>query len=183
MIAAIIAAAGVGKRMGHHIPKPYLQLAGKPILAHTLKIFEAMPEIREVTVVVHPEDLDLCQDTVIAPYNLKKVLRLVPGGKERQDSVYNALKALKDEEELEIILVHDGVRPFVTPEQIRRVIDAARRHGGAVLGSPAQDTLKTSHPRRQGASDPGAHRHLADSDPPGLPGAPVVARLHRGLQP
>ena len=68
MIAAIIAAAGVGKRMGHHIPKPYLQLAGKPILAHTLKIFEAMPEIREVTVVVHPEDLDLCQDTVIAPY-------------------------------------------------------------------------------------------------------------------
>ena len=181
MIAAIIAAAGVGKRMGHHIPKPYLQLAGKPILAHTLKIFEAMPEIREVTVVVHPEDLDLCQDTVIAPYNLKKVLRLVPGGKERQDSVYNALKALRDEEELEIILVHDGVRPFVTPEQIRRVIDAARRHGGAVLGSPAQDTLKTSHPRRQGASDPGAHGHLADSDPPGLPGAPVVARLHRGL--
>jgi 2-C-methyl-D-erythritol 4-phosphate cytidylyltransferase len=142
MIAAIIAAAGVGKRMGHHIPKPYLQLAGKPILAHTLKIFEAMPEIREVTVVAHPEDLNLCQDTVIAPYHLKKVLRLVPGGKERQDSVYHALKALKNEEELEIILVHDGVRPFVTPEQIRRVIDAARRHGGAVLGSPAQDTLK-----------------------------------------
>ena len=115
--------------MGHHIPKPYLQLSGKPILAHTLKIFEAMPEIREVTVVVHPEDLDLCQDTVIAPYNLKKVLRLVPGGKERQDSVYHALKALKNEDELEIILVHDGVRPFVTPEQIRRVIDAARRYG------------------------------------------------------
>ena len=134
MIAAIIAAAGVGKRMGHHIPKPYLQLAGKPILAHTLKIFEAMPEIQEVTVVVHPEDLDLCQDTVIVPFNLKKVLRLVPGGKERQDSVYHALKALQNEDELEIVLVHDGVRPFVTPEQIRQVIEAARRHGGAVRG-------------------------------------------------
>ena len=80
----------------------------------------------------------------------------MPGGKERQDSVYNALKAFENEDELEIILVHDGVRPFVTPEQIRRVIDAARRHGGTVLGSPAQDTLKTSDSRRQGPSDPGA---------------------------
>ena len=183
MIAAIIAAAGVGKRMGHHIPKPYLQLAGKPILAHTLKIFEAMPEIREVTVVVHPEDLDLCQDTVIAPYNLKKVLRLVPGGKERQDSVYHALKALKNEDELEIILVHDGVRPFVTPEQIRQVIDAARQARGRGPGAAGPGHPEKSDPRRHGASDPGAPGHLADSDPPGLPGAPVVARLHRGLQP
>ena len=59
MIAAIVAAAGLGLRMGHHIPKPYLHLAGKPILVHTLGVFETMPEIREVTVVVHPEDLDL----------------------------------------------------------------------------------------------------------------------------
>jgi 2-C-methyl-D-erythritol 4-phosphate cytidylyltransferase len=142
MIAAIIAAAGVGTRMGHQIPKPYLHLARKPILAHTLKVFEAVPEIQEVTVVVHPEDLDFCQDNVIAPFGLKKVLRLVPGGKERQDSVYHALKALKHEDELEIVLVHDGVRPFVTPEQIHQVIDAARRYGAAVLGLPAQDTLK-----------------------------------------
>ena len=142
MIAAIIAAAGVGKRMGHHIPKPYLALAGKPILAHTLKIFETMPEIRQITVVVHPEDLNFCQETVIAPYNFKKILRVVPGGKERQDSVYHALKALKNEDELEIVLVHDAVRPFVTQDQVRQIIDAARRHGGAVLGLPAQDTLK-----------------------------------------
>jgi 2-C-methyl-D-erythritol 4-phosphate cytidylyltransferase len=142
MIAAIIAAAGVGKRMGHQLPKPYLPLAGKPILAHTLKVFETIPEIREVTVVVHPDDLDYCQDNVIARFNFKKVLRLVPGGKERQDSVYHALKALKNEDELEIVLVHDGVRPFVTPEMVRQVIDAARRHGGAVPGLPAQDTLK-----------------------------------------
>jgi 2-C-methyl-D-erythritol 4-phosphate cytidylyltransferase len=142
MIAAIIAAAGVGKRMGHHIPKPYLSLAGKPILAHTLRIFETMPEIRQITVVVHPEDLNFCQETVIAPYNFKKILRVVPGGKERQDSVYHALKALKNEDELEIVLVHDAVRPFVTQDQVRQIIDAARRHGGAVLGLPAQDTLK-----------------------------------------
>jgi 2-C-methyl-D-erythritol 4-phosphate cytidylyltransferase len=143
MIAAIVAAAGIGLRMGNKTPKPYLLLAGKPILAHTLDLFEKIKEIREVTLVVHPEELDYCQEKVISPYGFKKVLRLVPGGKERQDSVYNALKALKNEDDLEIVLVHDGVRPFVTPEQVCRIIQAARSHGAAVLGLPAQDTLKT----------------------------------------
>lgn len=143
MIAAIVAAAGIGARMGNDTPKPYLLLGGKPILALTLEIFEKIKEIREVALVVHPEELAYCQEKVISPYGFKKVLRLVPGGKERQDSVYNALKALKNEDDLEIVLVHDGVRPFVTPEQISRVIQAARSHGGAVLGLPAQDTLKT----------------------------------------
>jgi 2-C-methyl-D-erythritol 4-phosphate cytidylyltransferase len=84
---------------------------------------------------------------VIVPYEFKKVLRLVPGGKERQDSVYNALKVLMKEEDLEIILVHDGVRPFITPDHIRQVIQAARKHGGAILGWPAQDTLKRVSPK------------------------------------
>jgi 2-C-methyl-D-erythritol 4-phosphate cytidylyltransferase len=143
MIAAIIAAAGIGVRMGHTIAKPYMLLGNKPILAHTLAVFETIKEIREVIVVVHPEELDYCQEKVISPFGFKKVLRLVPGGKERQDSVYNALKALRNEDNLEIILVHDGVRPFVTPEQVARVIQAARSCGAAILGLPAQDTLKT----------------------------------------
>ena len=142
MIAAIIAAAGFGVRMGHKTPKPYLTLAGKPILAHTLEVFEKAKEIREVVVVVHPDELENCQENVIAPFGFKKVLRLVPGGKERQDSVYHALKTLQREEDLEIILVHDGVRPFITQEQISRVIQGARQHGAAILGIPAQDTLK-----------------------------------------
>ena len=141
-VAAIIAAAGVGQRMGAQTPKAYLPLAGKPILAHTLEVFEKLPEVHEVTVVAHPDDLDLCQDEVISPFSFKKVLRLVPGGKERQDSVYHALKTLQREDDLEIILVHDGVRPFITPEMIRAVIQGARRHGAAILGWPAQDTLK-----------------------------------------
>jgi len=141
-VAAIIPAAGVGVRMQSQIPKPYLQLAGKPILAHTLEVFEGVKEVQEVTVVAHPDDLEYCQEEVIAPYGFKKVLRLVPGGKERQDSVYHALKALQQEDDLDIILVHDGVRPFITGDQIRRVIKAARSHGGAILGLPAQDTLK-----------------------------------------
>jgi 2-C-methyl-D-erythritol 4-phosphate cytidylyltransferase len=142
-VAAIIAAAGLGRRMQQDTPKTYLQLAGKPILIHTLEIFEKVPEVQEVLVVVHPEDLEFCQEEIIDPYPLKKVLRLVPGGKERQDSVYHALKVLKKEAaDLDVILVHDGVRPLVDPDQVRKVGAAARRHGGAILGIPCQDTLK-----------------------------------------
>ena len=142
MIAAIIPAAGVGQRMGRQTPKPYLPLAGKPILAHTLEIFEKTREVDEVTLVVHPRELDYCQDKVLSRFTFKKVLRLVPGGKERQDSVYHALTVQQNEDDLELVLVHDGVRPIITPDQIRRVLEAARSHGGAVLGLPVQDTLK-----------------------------------------
>lgn len=148
-VAAIIPAAGMGVRMQSQISKPYLLLAGKPILAHTLEVFESVREVQEVTVVAHPDDLDYCREEVIAAHGFKKVLRLVPGGKERQDSVYHALKALQQEDDLEIILVHDGVRPFINPEQIRRVIKAARSQGAAILGLPAQDTLKRVSPQKK----------------------------------
>ncbi len=149
-VAAIIAAAGLGRRMQKDIPKTYLPLAGKPILIHTLEVFERVPEVHEVLVVVHPEDLEFCQEEILAPHPLKKVLRVVPGGKERQDSVYNALKVLKREsEELEVILVHDGVRPLVPPSLVGRVVTAARRHGAAILGIPCQDTLKRVNSRRE----------------------------------
>ncbi len=149
-VAAIIAAAGLGVRMRVDTPKTYLQLAGKPILIHTLEVFERVSEVHEVLVVVHPEDLEFCQEEVIDPYPLKKVLRLVPGGKERQDSVYNALKVLwKKEDELDVVLVHDGVRPLVSPALVRQVVTAARRYGGAILGVPCQDTLKRVNARKE----------------------------------
>ncbi len=147
-VAAIIAAAGLGRRMQQDTPKTYLHLAGKPILIHTLEVFERVPEVHEVLVVVHPEDLEFCQSEVIDPHPLKKVLRLVPGGKERQDSVYHALKILKKEaEEVEVILVHDGVRPLVDPALVGQVVAAARRYGAAILGIPCQDTLKRVNSR------------------------------------
>ena len=141
-VAAIIPAAGVGRRMQQNTPKQYLTLGGRPILATTLAIFEQMPEITEITVVAQPAALDFCQNQVIAPFGFKKVLRLVPGGKERQDSVYNALKVLHRQNDWDLILVHDGVRPFVTPDEVRRVIRAAGKHGAAILALPAQDTVK-----------------------------------------
>lgn len=147
-VVAIIAAAGLGRRMQQDTPKTYLLLAGKPILIHTLELFETIPEVHEVLVVVHPEDLEFCQQEVIDPHPLKKVLRLVPGGKERQDSVYNALKVLqKEADDGDIVLVHDGVRPLVDPAQVLQVVAAARRHGAAILGIPCQDTLKRVNPK------------------------------------
>ncbi|MBM4288532.1 MAG: 2-C-methyl-D-erythritol 4-phosphate cytidylyltransferase [Deltaproteobacteria bacterium] len=141
-VAAIIPAAGTGQRMQQHIPKQYLSFGGKPILAHTLTVLENLPEIAEITVVAQPSALDFCQTQVITPFGFKKVLRLVPGGKERQDSVYNALKVLQRQNEWDLILVHDGVRPFVTPAEVLRVIRAAGEHGAAILALPAQDTVK-----------------------------------------
>ena len=141
-VAAIIPAAGIGRRMQCDTPKQYLSLAGKPILAHTLAVFENMPEVTEVTVVAQPAALDFCQNQVITPFGFKKVLRLVPGGKERQDSVYNALKVLHRQNDWDLILVHDGVRPFVTAAEVRQVIRVAAEHGAAILALPAQDTVK-----------------------------------------
>jgi 2-C-methyl-D-erythritol 4-phosphate cytidylyltransferase len=141
-VAVIIPAAGVGRRMHQNLPKQYLSLGGKPILAHTLTIFEQLPEITEITVVAQPAALDYCQQQVISPFGFKKVLRLVPGGKERQDSVYNALKVLHRQNDWDLILVHDGVRPLVTPDEVRRVVRAAKQHGAAILALPAQDTVK-----------------------------------------
>jgi 2-C-methyl-D-erythritol 4-phosphate cytidylyltransferase len=147
-VAAIIAAAGLGRRMQQDTPKTYLRLSGKPILLHTLEVFERVPEVHEVLVVVHREDLEFCQQEIIDPHPLKKVLRLAPGGKERQDSVYNALKILmKEAETVEIILVHDGARPLVEPALVSQVVAAARRHGAAVPGIPCQDTLKRVNPK------------------------------------
>lgn len=141
-VAAIIPAAGVGRRMQHTVPKQYLTLAGRPILAHTLEIFENLAEITEIAVVAQPAALDYCQKQVISPFGFKKVLRLVPGGRERQDSVYNALKILHRHNDWDLILVHDGVRPLVTPQEVCRVIRAAAKHGAAILAQPAQDTVK-----------------------------------------
>lgn len=132
--------------MRHNTPKQYLSLGGKPILANTLAIFEDMPEITEIVVVAQPKALDLCQEQILTPFNFKKVLRLVPGGKERQDSVYNALKILHNQSDWDLILVHDGVRPLVTAEEIRRVIKAAGEFGAAILALPAQDTVKNVDP-------------------------------------
>jgi len=139
-IAAIIVAAGKGLRMNKDVPKQYLALEGRPILGHTLLVFDTCNRIDEVFVVIPAEDFDFCRQNVITPLNLQKRIRLVSGGDRRQDSVYNGLKAL--DQKTDLVVIHDGVRPFVKSGELEACIDGAIQFGACILGIPASDTLK-----------------------------------------
>jgi 2-C-methyl-D-erythritol 4-phosphate cytidylyltransferase / 2-C-methyl-D-erythritol 2,4-cyclodiphosphate synthase len=142
--AAIIPAAGSGTRMGLNHPKQFHHLAGTPILIHTIRAFIAVPAIDLIVVVVPPEWI---ADTrqLLAEHSLgNKTILVVVGGARRQDSVRAGLECLTDT--TEIVLVHDGARPFVRPELIQRCLEAAWQHGAAIAAVPVKDTLKKAHP-------------------------------------
>ena len=140
MNVAIIAAAGQGTRMAGKRPKQFLELAGTPILFHTLKAFEDCDAIQEIIVVIPSADsagfLSLAKKQ-----NFRKLTKVVPGGATRAESVLHGLQAVR-EATAEIVTVHDGVRPFVTPDEITRTVEAARREGAAILVSAPVDTMK-----------------------------------------
>jgi 2-C-methyl-D-erythritol 4-phosphate cytidylyltransferase len=138
-IAAIVPAAGLGTRMGADTPKQFLELDGMPLIIFTLKRLAACPAITDFFVATRAEDVVSLQDKV-ARASLGRPARVVHGGDTRQQSVANALAQV--DPSTEIVLVHDAVRPFVTREQIERVIAEARTRGAAILGIPAIDTVK-----------------------------------------
>ncbi|PYE43657.1 2-C-methyl-D-erythritol 4-phosphate cytidylyltransferase [Paenibacillus barcinonensis] len=133
----VIVAAGRGTRMGTTESKQFLLLQGKPVFIHTLEVFAALDEIREMILVTGAADVERCLDWV-KEYQLESRVRVIPGGKERQHSVHEGLRALGTDG----VLVHDGVRPFVTREQIRDCMAAAASGEGAVLAVPVKDTIK-----------------------------------------
>jgi 2-C-methyl-D-erythritol 4-phosphate cytidylyltransferase len=139
MNVAIVAAAGQGTRMGTGRAKQFLELAGIPVIIHTLKKFEASAEIQQVVVVLPPQDaagfLELA-----GKYGLKKLARVVPGGTTRAQSVWRGLQSLRPT--TDVVAVHDGVRPFVSPAEIDETVRAARENGAAILVSPVTDTIK-----------------------------------------
>jgi 2-C-methyl-D-erythritol 4-phosphate cytidylyltransferase len=140
MNVAIIAAAGAGSRMAGDRPKQFLQLAGVPIIFHTLKPFEQCDSIQEIIVVLPAaESADFL--ALVQKYGVKKLSRVVPGGTTRAESVWRGLLAIRGAT-AGIIAVHDGVRPFVTAEEIDRTVAAASSHGAAILVAPAIDTIK-----------------------------------------
>jgi 2-C-methyl-D-erythritol 4-phosphate cytidylyltransferase len=140
MNIAIIAAAGTGSRMASERPKQFLQLAGTPIIFHTLKPFELCDNVHEVIVVLPAEESAEFL-AAAGKRGLRKLARVVPGGATRADSVKRGLQAIRAAT-AEIVAVHDGVRPFVSVEEIENTIDAARRAGAAILAASATDTIK-----------------------------------------
>ncbi|WP_342433840.1 2-C-methyl-D-erythritol 4-phosphate cytidylyltransferase [Neobacillus sp. FSL H8-0543] len=135
----IIPAAGQGKRMGAGKNKLLLTLNDIPVLIHSLKVFENDELCDGIILAIHPQD-EAEFYTLLKKYKISKVRDLVPGGKERQDSIYNALKTVTAEG---IILVHDGARPFIRKKHIHQLIETAEQTGAAIIGVPAKDTMKT----------------------------------------
>ena len=141
MVSAIIVAAGRGTRMNDTVPKQYLSLSGRPIIAHTLLAFDRCSEIDSIFLTVPEKDIDFCQKKILSPLHLVKKIKLVPGGAERQDSVYNGLMAI-DRSMFNIVVIHDGVRPFVRPEHLTECIKCAEKSDACIFGIPVSDTLK-----------------------------------------
>lgn len=137
--AALVTAGGHGRRMGSSVPKQYLHLNGMPILAWTLRVFNAHPLIDEIVVTVPPGDEGFCRGNVVTPFDLHKVRAIVAGGPDRQASVHNGLEALAH---TDLVAIHDGVRPLVSPQVIAQTFSAAESTGAAVAATPVRDTVK-----------------------------------------
>lgn len=141
MTAAIIVAAGRGTRMGPGVDKIFLEVAGRPVVAHTWQRFVDAACIKRVVLVVR-DGMQSSFEELAQRFNFSKSFKLVPGGAERQDSVMNGLSALPDDTEL--VAIQDGARPCTSVELIEATLTAARETGAAVAAQPVTDTIKES---------------------------------------
>ncbi|GAA0823217.1 2-C-methyl-D-erythritol 4-phosphate cytidylyltransferase [Clostridium tertium] len=161
MISAIILAGGKGKRMGAKISKQYIELNGKPILYYTLKKFVDCEGIDKIILVLPKDEIEYCNKEILEKYSLK-VDMIVEGGKERQDSVYNALQKINDSE---IVLIHDGARAFVSERVIKDGIKYAKIYGAAAPGVMPKDTIKVVDENGFSDSTPDRSKLLAIQTP------------------
>ena len=164
--AAVVVAGGSGTRVGGPVRKQYLEVAGVPVLLRAVRSFLDHPRIDRVIVVLPPEDVDQ------PPFWLSDLdLTIVPGGAERGDSVWNGLEALSDD--VDLVLIHDGARPFVSAEVIDRVLDASA-DGGAIAAVPVTDTIKEVGADGVIAGTPERARLWQAQTPQGFPRAALV---------
>lgn len=140
MTAAIILAAGRGTRMGTDTPKQFLEIGGVPMIVLPLRVFEDSPLIDSIILVSSGDYLDYCREEIVEKYGFSKVSAVTEGGKERYDSVRNALYACPAG--TDYVLIHDGARPFITEDIIERTLEAAVKYGAAAAAMPSKDTVK-----------------------------------------
>jgi 2-C-methyl-D-erythritol 4-phosphate cytidylyltransferase len=138
--AAVVPAAGRGLRMGGSTPKQFLTVGGLPILVHALRVLEGSPAVTDIILTVPAADREYCLNEIVARYKFHKITKVVPGGEQRQDSVRHGLAQL--DHDVDIVIVHDAVRPFLTADMVIRAIDAAAQHGAAIVAIPMRDTIK-----------------------------------------
>jgi len=146
-IVALILAAGRGMRMGTAKKKPYLLLAGKPVVYYTLFEFEQSPLIDEIVLVVGQDEVPYARSSLVDAFQFTKVSTIVVGGLKRQDSVWEGLRAVKSD--CEVVMVHDGVRPFISQALLQKTGQAMENSGAAIVAVPVKDTIKTVSPQRE----------------------------------
>lgn len=144
MNIAIIFAGGVGIRMGAGMPKQFIEISGKPVLIHTLELFEEHPEIDKIYMALL-EDYIPQTEKLLKKFNITKVAGIVPGGETGLDSIYNALKKAQSENpDDSIVLIHDGVRPNITPQTITNNIEGVKEFGSAITTTACFETILMS---------------------------------------
>jgi len=147
-VNAVIVAAGAGERMGGDVPKPFLPVAGRPLILHTLSRFAASRSVRKVIVVTADKELSKCRGLIRSDPQLSSLeCVLQTGGPRRQDSVSRGLARV--DEDCEVVLIHDGARPFVDPRLIDQCAEAAFKQGAVVVGIPVRATIKVVSANRQ----------------------------------
>ena len=135
---AIILSAGTGSRMKSNMPKQYMELLGQPVIYYSIKAFEDSP-VDEIVIVCSADYIEYFRHSIIEKYGFKKVKAIVQGGKERYNSVYEGLKAANG---TDYVLIHDGARPFVDEEIIKRAYTCVEENRACVAGMPSKDTVK-----------------------------------------
>ena len=140
-ITAIVLAAGQGKRMHSKIQKQFLEIQDHPVLYYSLKCFQDSPVIDDIILVTQSDMICYCKDEIVDHYSFTKVSDVIAGGKERYDSVYQGLLACTD---TDYVFIHDGARPFITEEILKRGLAGVRETGACVVGMPSKDTVKLS---------------------------------------
>ena len=139
-VTAIIVAAGKSKRIQDRLPKQFMEIGGKPVLSHTLEIFEKCEEIDEILLVISEDWLSYCSTEVVDKYGFEKIKKVISGGERRQDSVYKGLLAVPNN--TSIVVIHDGVRPLVRASKITESINMCKECKAVILAVPIKETVK-----------------------------------------
>lgn len=137
-VTAIVLAAGQGKRMNSAVAKQFLMLSDKPVIYYSLKAFEESL-VDEIILVTGDGQVDYCLNEIVGKYHLSKVVKVVEGGKERYDSVF---QALINADKTDYVLIHDGARPFISSKLINGIIESVKEWKACILGMPVKETIK-----------------------------------------
>ena len=146
-VAAIVPAAGSGVRMGTGRAKQFLEIRDRPLLAITLETLQNCDQVDAIILVVPEAEVTFCREHIVDPFGLHKVVKIVPGGARRQDSVRMGVEAT--EGKYDLLLIHDGVRPMITVDLVERIIQATGNHRAVIAALPAKETVKEVNSRQE----------------------------------